>query len=428
LIDKRKLTRKIIISVVILILLFLTIRSSLAIPVRMELAPPSIDVVLYVNKTHYVPVTIRNPSNETVYNIKFTNVSSYVLVPDPWQFLNPNESVTLNFRFFSANEMGETGFVTVLSFDYLLNISQQPITYPVYLDSSGFSITNLTVLEGDSVEFINNDSNYHTLTELPILPGSIDRNLSNQGDDYTLRPDKNYEFFDRNTGVLFHLYVVERDPSSFVHSSSLDSAMDIRMRSILSPVSLDLELITPTHTIAYNESGQGVVKLYNPSNATAYNVSLQADWIVFLEKWFDIPSKGLKVITYNITPKDINDTSQTNRSYFLPISAKGLNLEGLSYTNNTIEVYIPYANLSVLSTDKFIIYRTILSINETLTLCGVDPEYPGCDALIKEVEKIVIKVVEQNATVSVEDFKRITDKVEDMSNILERRENLQTQL
>ena len=272
----RNVVKKMVMLIVVIIMIGLTIASAKASPSKLELTPSSLDILLHVNRSHYVPVTLKNPSPETIYNIKFTGASQYMTVPDEFPFLNPNESVTLNFRFFSASELGETNLVSVLSFNYLLEVSQQVTTYTVYIGDTGFSANSITIYEGDSVEFVNNGTTYHTVTELPISPNGIDRNLSNTGDRYELVPQQSYEFFDRKTGTLFKLNVVNRDPSSLVHSSTYDSSLQIRLRAILEPVTLNIELLTPEHNVRYNETAQGVIKLSNPNNAAAQNVTLKS--------------------------------------------------------------------------------------------------------------------------------------------------------
>ena len=403
--------------IIALAILTATLASALAIPSQIEIDPSSIDVVLNINQTIYYPVTVRNPSNETIYNLKFSNSSALMTTPLQLAFLGSNDSATLMFKFFANAEI-DSSFVTTASFDYMLEVNQQPIIYQVAINESGFSMDNLTVYESDSVSFINNGTQSHSLTEINLTQDSLDKNLS-VGEDYTLTPDRTYDFFDRVSGDTFYLRVTPRDPSSLVHSSALDRPFSIRLRATPAPVTLNVDLLTPSHEVHYNETVQGVIRVYNPTNVTAYNVNMSAPWVTFLENGIDILGKTMRVITYNMSPQNITSINQTNRTYLLPVSVTGVNVAGINATNLSISAFIPWQNLSVIQRDGVIIYQNVLDVESTLAVCGADPEYPGCDKLIRYEYKDRVITVKENISITPESVEEAIAANVDTKEIVE---------
>lgn len=396
-----------------LIAIIASLAGGAAVPTPVELTPSSLSLVLNINETHQVPIVVRNPSNESIHNLRFTNSSPFMEIPPILAHLGAQESATLTFRFNSGDEIDQD-FVTVLSFDYALSVNQQPTTYTVTINESGFSFLNLTILSGDSVTFENTGSNYHTVTEINLTSGSEDVNLSSNGAEYTLNPDRPYYLFDRNTGNTFNLFVDPRDPASLVHSASLDKNLPVSLRAIPTPVTLDVFLLTGYHVLYYDDVVEGVIRVTNPANVTAYGVNFSAPWVAFQERDINIQPRSTRVLTYNLTPANITKTNQTNRTYLLPVTATGLNVAGLNSTNLSIEAFLPWTNLSgLIIGDGFVIHRTVLGVVETLAVCKADPEYPGCEDLIRIEYKDRIKTIRDENCVPAE-------RVEDVFNDIDK--------
>jgi len=404
-VDTIALLKNIAVGTFALLMLLATMVGALAVPTQVELTPSTLDLILNVNETRYVPLTIRNPSNDMIFNLRFSNVSAYFEPPAAYPSLAPNSSVSLSLKFSSRDEISLFTMVSILSFDYLLDVEQTPKTYVIGVNDSGFAFNNLTILDGDSVRFRNNGTTWHTVTEINLTPGIEDHNLS-VNSEWTLdQPTRPYYFFDRNLGVTFNLYVAPRNPDSLVHSASLDSSLPIQLRAIPHPVILDVDLLTRTHTLRYNEVMQGAIRVYNPDNVTAYGVNFSAAWTQFYEHDIDIPSKTSRVFTYNLTPANISRTNETNRTYLLPLSASGFNVGGINGMNLSIEAFIPWDNLTgIIRGDGFIIQQTVLDAEGSLAFCLAQPDNALCKEIREQftVEKEVIRTMKENATVSGE--------------------------
>lgn len=357
----------------ILLLILFTIPSALA---SLTIEPASIDITAYKNIERKLEFKLTNNYNFTIYNLNFSTVD-YITFPTILQ-LDSNESRWINITILTDTSFSEIDLISTVKFYYYSIIDLPQMTHNISITDTVFVPQDLEIQIDDSIRWKNDDSLPHTITSLDW--------------DYTIQPNqtktilfsvaKTIDYQDTNIG--FHGYLTIVEPSAEkTHNADYDKLLTIGLTSIYTETTLILELIDDNITVEHTALTEGLLKVTNDGDKTAYGTTLESDssWITFKENNFNLTPDEINYVTFSVVPI-LNSSSETNKTYDVIIRVKGDNFET---REDTINIFIPFS-------------EELEFINDSegwwegkLAFCNAYPNSQLC--VSKPVEKIVEKII-----------------------------------
>jgi len=340
-----------------ILLLFLLLFSLVS---AINITPDQLDLTYQLNEIntgqiqfHYEGNT--TPHSFTIYNITLVDIP-YLNVT-PISSLNVNETGNINYSYQISSPVSGS-FNGRIIYNYLTNITKDPVNYTATVNATGFNPVNRTVFVNDSVIWENIDTSNHTIT-----------NLNNPSQRYVLTPgDKlvmtfsntgNFSYYDEYTSIGGFVYIESNLMEIFTHTPSYDIPITANFQYISE--SIEADIVPDSFTMDYNEQDEGVLRL--KTNNTVFNIHLSGDWFSFSDNNFDLD--GTKLITFTIKPKDIDETSETGKNYDKTILITGQNLLNKEVT---VPIFINFFNFTEDESGPTFIFET-LSAEETIKYC-----------------------------------------------------------
>lgn len=362
-----------------LLILLLTIPSVLA---SLQIEPQSQSITAKVNYEKIIPITVRNAFNFSIYDINFTHIEN-VNFPYIAQLL-PNESIQKNITIKTLEPFTQTRYSTV-TFKYYTSIFDDPKHYNITVTDSQF-IPNLQIIEqGDYITWLNKGTITHTATD---TAGSFDKSIAVNGSDQVrLQSIGDIDYYDQS--ILFHGYLrVLNKSQELTYNQDYNKQLTFIITSEYNETTLQISTEDNNFTLAYNAQTEGILKLENIGSYKIINVTLQAEkWISFDENHFDIDSSSTNYVMFTLDPS-ITEATQTNRTYTIDITAKGINSQQVK---QQITLFIPYESqlLDLQNLTREQLYEKLSELEETLKNLNVrfEPECPVTKPFYNIAEK-----------------------------------------
>lgn len=300
----------------------------------------SLNLSGYLGDYAYSSWSVRNDLNFSVYDVKIESSRSE-LVFNNITVLGVNDSGVLNVSLFCSN-LSSNVSVSRISFKYVSDVEYYPVTYSVVFNESGFFPPELSLIEGDVVNFSCSDSwENHTISEMNI---SLEQVVNCSVPFLWTASIGNFSFFDRATLWIFNVNVSEPNVSR-VHDSAYDLEVPTSFVCSYNPSNVSLEVFISNFTLLPNATGRGVLRVVNPSVFWAYDVRVGGDWLSVDNSSFDLAPSDFVLSFFNVTAR-VNLTNQTNKSYNLPLCVSGLNFERVC---SNVSLFVPFFNFSNVS-------------------------------------------------------------------------------
>ena len=103
------------------------------------------------------------------------------------------------------------------------------------------------------------------------------------------------------------------------------------------------------------------------------------DWITFQDNNFNLNKGDSKLVLYNIKPKHIDETDQTNKTHTITVYIEP---ENAPQKTVQISLFIKYHDFGTIELNDTIVHITELSIDDTIAFCLAKPDYANCERLL----------------------------------------------
>jgi len=294
-------------------------------------------------------------------------------------YIKANSSNTSTF----SVKTDESFFGTInaeVQFKFYLDLPEEIKTYPLLITDFGFNPTYLAIREGDTVEWANKGQNTYSIYSLEF--GTIEI-ASNETKSYKFNSIKSvsyyetyYKIFNQFNGVI---QVINRTEKQNGYNPNYDHPFSIILNSYSEPTNLTINTTERNYSVEHTSSKNGQLTIKNTGTNTAEKVSLTSDseWISFNADNFSIKTGDAKYVEYTILPF-LTNTSESNKTYQINISAKALNSEKQTIT---IEVFVPYKEiLGIIESDfDFAVWTEKIWCPKHPCSSLCDPQLPECN-------------------------------------------------
>ena len=294
-------------KLLILILLIPIVKAQLVIN------PNSINTQVFENVITNQQIQFINTFNFTIFNFEFTP-NQHITYPTIAE-LKPNESINVNF-IIKTNGTFNQNFNIISKFLYLTDVNLPSDTFNVTITASQFDPINVTIKQGDSVRWFNNDTLAHTIT------GSNFDHILQPNETRTIQFNQleNITYNDNNIGYIGTIQVNNKS-LQLTNNPEFNKVISINIDSRRQSSDMTLELLKTSFTIEQGKSDEGVLKVKNIGATKLFNIRLTAEkWTTFDETGFDLDPNLENFVVYKVNPV-ISNTNDTNKTYIIKVKA-----------------------------------------------------------------------------------------------------------
>ena len=279
--------------------------------------------------------------NETVhrfpiYNITVSDMEGFTFIPI--KKLNYNETGYINYTYINQVAFDNTT-EAVLSYLYLVNTTKTPTEEIIEINPFEIDPANKTIYQNDTIIWLNTGGQNHTIT-----------NINNLGDTHRVDVGKNYtrlfqdigtfDYYDQKTNMGGIVYIRSNIIETYSHSPNYDSDIQFNIGIENLDAQFEIDLIPSTFSMKYNDRKKGVIRL--SGNSTLYSVHLEGQWLTFEENDFDTSED--MIFYFNITPKNIDQNDETNKTYNITLE---ITTDNAGILNTVIPIFIEYHDFRI---------------------------------------------------------------------------------
>jgi plastocyanin len=311
------------------------------------ITPNPINVNVQVGDLEEFSLTLNNTYNFDIYDFSFSELDNKGF-NFPNFNLSSNESKEIKFNVSSDSSYSGT-INSNVKFKFYVNLPLTISNYNITISpelSEGFNPREITIRQGDTITWVNNDNVTHSVysTEFSTIsiPGgsSSSHTFSNLG-TFSYKDT----FFDTipYPSLQGTIEVISRTEQYKAHNSEYDEVLAVNFNSVADPTSMSVSNSGDNYEIGYGNYKEGLLTIKNTGSEKAEDVLLTSNynWVAFEKNNFDINSGGTKWVEYTIFPSMLQ-TEDTNKTYNVIVSIKASNTE---QKNITMSVFIPYKNI-----------------------------------------------------------------------------------
>ena len=414
--------KKVLIFLLVILLSMNLINGSLII------SPNPLEISTKLNEASSHNLTITNNYNFTIMSFEFTNLTGFTF---PTITINANETKTIDFTV-KRNDLVSQNILSEVSFKYLVEIPEQPITHEINMTSTGFKPDFITIHVGDTIIWKNKDTVSHTVTSY-----FFDYDLQVNGtSQYTFTTPETVNYDDLTLFWSGQIRVLSRDENQQVNNPNYDELLRVNLDVISDPTNLSINIPETEFEVDAVGSKEGLVTIKNTGDEVAQKISLESsnNWIFFSKDNFNLERDDTSYITFRIQPL-LFSSNETNKTYDIEITIKALNSEPY---NETIKVFIPYSDVF----DDFGTEEGYLTWF-TDVYCPANPNVFWCNTSVsQQQQKVIIRDPEIPINLSATEFyaslkrqqrtedaiQRLTTRNDQLSDFVEKELKLQTTL
>lgn len=300
---------------------------------NLVLNPPSLNKVVWVDNTETLNISIMNNYSFDIHRLTIEN-NSYLRFSEIG-YIPPKSEKSITLKI-STNSEFTSDYQPKLYFMYYTSQTTPIKTYYVNITNDKYEPTYINLSRGDSIIFTNLGTTTKTVTS-----SSFDYQIpinQSQAIQFNTVGDITYS---NNLGFLFYGYakVYEKSDLILTHNANYDTIYPIHLESNLIDTEMSYEILDTDFTIIYNKTDEGLIKVRNNGNKPALNIEFTADkWATFNKNLFNLSINTNEYVTFTIRPS-IAETRDTNKTYTIGITMKGLNI---ATSTKNVYVTIPY--------------------------------------------------------------------------------------
>lgn len=367
------------------------------------ISPNPLNSTTIIGKQINHTITINNTYNFDVFNFTFGNLTDLGFTfPNVYVEANTKKTYTISVN---PSQSKTQNLENNIRFHYHANIPEEVTTYDVLITDNGFIPRFITIREGDTIKWINQDDIVHT-----VFSQFFNEQIEvNQSYSYTFNQKGTFNYQDPFWDEFFNfngeVNVINRTSAEEVYNPNYDFKWTTNLKYTLNPTELELTWFEDNFEVGATSQTEGSVRIKNIGNETAENIYLSAnsEWIQFQENNFSLEEDSNNFVEYKLIPV-IFETDATNKSYKIDLFVEGSNTQRY---NKSINVFIPYREI----TEDFGSSENFLLWFENV-FCPAHPTNYFCNpnqTVIIEGNGTLNQTVPIN--VSATDFKEIKDYI-----------------
>lgn len=308
---------------------------------QIYIAPNPMSISQKVGTTETYSIQINNTYTYNILDLDFGDLEDMGFsFSDNSVNANSSKNVTLTI----APDEDFNGIINQsVGFSFYANIPTEVTTYYIQINDDGFDPAYLNMRVGDTVIFQNKDTIVHNL-----YSNQFNENIQpNSNYSYTPQAEMELSYKDSNwdeyTNFNAILNVISRTSQEKVHNPLLDIKWNLDIDFYLNPTTINFELLDNNLTASPVSSTDGLIKITNNGTYNAKNIFLSSsDWILFNKNNFNLDAGSQTYVTYTVYPI-INSTEQTNKSYTIPITITGNNINNQT---KDVNVFVSYYEIA----------------------------------------------------------------------------------
>lgn len=296
--------------------------------------PSTLDVTVESGEQKVINLELKNTFNFGLFDFEFTNLDDFS-IPD--FTLQPNETKTIPITVNGDTVRVET-ITSEISFKYLVDLPEEPQVYKINItNNGGFNPEFITIREGDTIEWFNEDTITRTVT------GSLfDEDISpNETFSYIFQDAGQYTYQDLTLFVGGVITVINETQGEEVNNPTFNKNLIINLEVTLDPTTIEFTLNTLEFTIEATDEKESLMTIKNTGSILAQSIKLSSEpnWVVFDENNFDLNPGEENFVTFKVAPLVFN-ANETNKDYNITINAKGSNTPNIQ---SSIKLFIPFS-------------------------------------------------------------------------------------
>lgn len=373
----------------------------------------------FVGEQKIFYITLTNNNSYPVYNVTLSPISKYVFANVG--SLAIGESKTVPYTILN-NDVSSGTFVSTISYFFETSYNVTSKAYSETIFDSGFSVCNLTLMQNDSISWMNNRS---VSSEVKSLnSGWSNILLSPLGFQSKLYDVVGSWMFYVDGLPACYLNVLPYNNVVYAHDSFQDIPVSFVLSTTVNPSSLVLNALQTNFSSFNNQTQVGVLEVKNNGNYPLYNVKFNDSngWMNFSVQDFTMDAMTNRLITFNLTPL-IYSTNESNMTHSITIFGSSSNGGN---TSKIISLFIPFTDLGNSSNpNTYVINR--LSINLTIDYCMANPDDVECIDLVNafRTNNTVIKEISASWSIPEPEVKLMIESAKNSQSLVQNNINAQ---
>lgn len=209
---------------------------------------------------------------------------------------------------------------------YYTNTGGLNDSYNINIDyEDGFSVCGLTVVEGDSITWFNNNNFQVTLKNADT---NNDIKIMEPNTNYTLELDYSQviNYYAIRAGFQFTdvCSLVVLDDEGYVNDPNKDAVFNLKTNVLYNPTTIQVSFIETSYNMSFYGEQQGIFTVKNVGTETARDIHLEGEWFEFSTNDFSLEPGYSRNIGYTISPLGyITETNQTGEEYTKVLKVTG---------------------------------------------------------------------------------------------------------
>jgi len=382
----------------------------------LQLVPTSLDLNVIGWEQQVITINVTNNHNFDIFNVKFSSV-------DDFNFPQISEIKVGESKLANIAVLSSTAYTkdinTIVSFEYKVEVTQNVTSQLVVINESGFNPPVVSIKQGGSINWTNEDTISHTVTST-----LFDENLApGSSFSFTFTDPQVLPYTDQINNYQGTVEVQNITEKELVHSSQYDKPLGIKITSILRETTISGLNFENEFTAPNGKVVSGALKLTNTGSKTAVNISLDMIFATFNKNNFNIDPGQEEIVVYSIQPI-LDDSNDTNKTYNLTLDVIPLNADPLQFN---ITLFVPFEDQANI-TDG-LDPDTAAYFQAKREFCEAFPDSKSCrlDPIIKEIEvpvyldrPIPYNYSQNDINTMIRDYQTIKDQIQQMSNFFKK--------
>lgn len=328
------------------------------------ISPNNLDFQVLDNQIVNLQVTIYNNYTFPIYNVSLTELPLKV-ISDKIQILNNQTSAIVNITV-QSNEPFQASKNAKIIF-FMKAIRQEAVsTIQVNITRDGFLPRYPVIIKGSTIKWNNQDNIIHSVTST-----SFDQNLNpNQEFSYAFNTEGEYPYHDTHLGYYGSIFVINSTVEEYVYFPDYAVNFPLNLNIFLHQTDLTIELMESNLSCGVGIGCETVVKLTNPTNVTALNISISG--ATANKNNFDLNGNSNTFVLLKILPT-ATTTLETNATRIQELIVSGLNFPTIT---QPISFYLPYFDLDGYNSSQD---NSDLLIQQLRMFCALNPNSLICN-------------------------------------------------